>query len=66
MGIIRSNAELVGDSKDIPNRGTGTGMNGDTYGADLSGDATNSMGNISGSTKSQPALDNCACAEDRI
>lgn len=44
--------ELQGDKKPMPDRGTGTGMNGDTYGADISGDATNSMDRIGGATKS--------------
>lgn len=36
------NGELQGDTKAMPDRGTKTGMNGDTYGSDLSVDATNS------------------------
>lgn len=44
--------ELQGDTKGMPDRGTKTGMNGDTYGASLDPDATNSMGGISGSTGS--------------
>ncbi len=47
--------ELQGDAGAIPSRGTGTGLNGDTYGADLSVDATNRAGSIKGSTKSDPA-----------
>lgn len=46
--------ELQGDSRPMPNRGTGTGMNGDTYGADLSQSATNRTVGIKGSTKSDP------------
>jgi hypothetical protein len=33
---------LRGDSKGLPERGTKTGMNGDSYGASLDKDATNS------------------------
>jgi hypothetical protein len=35
---------VMGDTKGMPDRGTGTGMNGDTYGASLNTDATNSQG----------------------
>lgn len=41
-GVVR------GDSGAMPDRGTKTGMNGDTYGADLSTNATNRQGSISG------------------
>lgn len=41
------NGDLQGDTKGMPDRGTSTGLNGDTYGADISGDATNSMGGMS-------------------
>lgn len=51
----RPSGDLQGDTKPMPNRGTKTGMNGDTYGADLSGDATNAQGSIKSSTKSHPA-----------
>lgn len=37
---------LQGDDKAMPDRGTSTGMNGDTYGADLSVDATNRIGSV--------------------
>lgn len=43
--------ELEGDDKPFRERGTGTGVT-DTYGADLGPDATNGMGSIKGSTKS--------------
>lgn len=36
----------------MPNKGTGTGFNGDSYGADTGMDSTNRMVGISGSTKS--------------
>lgn len=48
----KPNGEVQGDSKAIPDRGTSTGMNGDSYGADLSQDSTNSAGSIKGSTQS--------------
>jgi hypothetical protein len=37
---------LRGDSKGISDRGTKTGLNGDTYGASLDRDATNSQGSF--------------------
>lgn len=49
--MYRPTGELQGDTKPMPDRGTGTGLNGDTYGADIGVDATNSMGRMSG-TKS--------------
>ena len=48
----RPTGELQGDDGAMPNRGTGTGFNGDNYGADTSQDAINRQGGISGSTKS--------------
>lgn len=36
----------------LPDRGTSTGMNGDSYGADLSVDATNRMGGMKSATQS--------------
>lgn len=48
----------------LPDRGTSTGMNGDTYGADLSVDATNSMGGLGTKTKSD-APDNDCCPGER-
>lgn len=64
MSGIRTNAELDGDSKAMPDKGTGTGLNGDTYGADLSVGATNSMGQISSATMSQAAMENCVPMPD--
>lgn len=46
--------ELQGDTKAMPDRGISTGMNGDSYDADLSQDSTNRIVGISGSTKSDP------------
>lgn len=54
----RPNDTVRGDTKAMPDRGTSSGMNGDSYGADLSQGATNSMGSIKGSTKSDP-MDEC-------
>lgn len=50
---------VQGDSKAIPDAGSHTGMNGDSYGADLGQDATNGKGSITGSTKSDPMMDDC-------
>lgn len=49
---------VKGDGKGLPDKGTATGLNGDSYDADLSGDATNRKGRISGSTQSDAAFDN--------
>lgn len=49
---------IKGDTKGLPNKGTTTGLNGDTYDADLSLDATNPLGKITGATKSQSPFDN--------
>lgn len=43
---------LQGDTKPMPDRGTGTGLNGDTYGADIGQDATNVEGRIGSASKS--------------
>lgn len=56
MTFKSGNDDVRGDSKSIPDRGTSTGVD-DTYGADLSPDATNSQGKMSG-TKSQAPFDN--------
>lgn len=44
--------ELQGDTKAMPDRGTGTGLNGDTYGASIDVGATNSTGKMGGAAKS--------------
>lgn len=49
--FYRPSGQLQGDTKEMPDRGVKTGVT-DTYGADLSGDATNRMGSMSGSAKS--------------
>jgi hypothetical protein len=43
---------VQGDDKAMPNRGTGTGFTGDTYGADTSQDAINRQGGMGGHSKS--------------
>lgn len=48
-----------GTGQSLPNRGTSTGLNGDTYGADISGDATNSMGGMKSGTKSNSVFESC-------
>ena len=48
----RPTGELQRDTKAMTNRGTRTGMNGDSYGADLSQDAINRAGSIGSATKS--------------
>lgn len=53
MAFRKGNDDVRGDSKPMPDKGTGTGFNGDTYGADVSGDATNTQGKVQG-TKSDP------------
>lgn len=52
---------VMGDTKAMPNRGTGTGLTGhDTHGEGMSldQDATNTIGKITGATKSDP-MDEC-------
>lgn len=52
-GMYKPSGELQGDTKPMPDRGTRTGLNGDTYGADIGVDACNCIEeNISGSTQS--------------
>ena len=46
----------------MPDRSTSTGVS-DSYGADLSGDATNSQGGMGKATKSESPFENCACVE---
>ena len=51
----RPNGELQGDTRAIPNRGTGTGMGrADAMGMSLDKDATNRRGGIGGAAKSDP------------
>ena len=48
----RPTGQLQGDDQALPDRGTGTGLNGDTYGADISQSAINRQGGIKSATKS--------------
>lgn len=52
-GMYHPSGDLQGDDKGMPDRGTKTGMNGDTYGASLDVDATNTIGKMTG-TDSDP------------
>lgn len=45
------NGQVQGDARHIPDRGTAEGVT-DTYGADLGQNATNAMGSIKGTSKS--------------
>lgn len=54
----RPTGELQGDTRPMPDRGTGTGLNGDTYGASLDQGATNSRGRI-GRDAMSDAMDRC-------
>lgn len=57
-----ANAVGAGGTKnDMPDRGTSTGLNGDTYGADISGNATNTLATIAsdGGTGSDMAAETC-------
>jgi hypothetical protein len=47
----RPSGELQGDTKEIPDRGTGVNVT-DTYGADISPTARNRKGGISSATQS--------------
>jgi hypothetical protein len=51
-GMMKPEGTLSGDDKAMPDKGTETGSNGDSYGADLGQSSTNSAGGIGGSTKS--------------
>lgn len=64
----RPNGELQGDSRPIPNRGTGTGMSGhDTKldGHGIGTDDTNRIGGIKRHTKSDPADESCPPGDRR-
>lgn len=49
----KPNGEVQGDTKAMPDRGTSTGAS-DTYGADISPDATNRMGGLGNAANSDP------------
>lgn len=57
----RPTGQLQGDDKAMPDRGTGTGFNGDNYGADTSQSAINRQGGISGATKSHAPDEVAGC-----
>lgn len=61
----RPSGELQGDTKPMPDRGTGTGMTGNTQtlGRATERDATNRIG--SAATKSDPAEKNMPCGDGR-
>lgn len=51
----RPSGDLQGDTRSMPDRGTGTGMGrAESMGMSIERDATNRRGGISGSTKSDP------------
>ena len=49
-----STVRVDGGSREMPDKGTGTGLNGDTYGADLGQDATNVIRSLVKDTQSDP------------
>jgi hypothetical protein len=51
-GMYKPSGELQGDTSGMPNKGTGTGLNGDTYGADIGPSSTNRQGGMGGAAKS--------------
>ena len=57
----RPTGQLQGDDKAMPDRGTGTGFNGDNYGADTSQSAINRQDGISGATKSHAPDEVAGC-----
>lgn len=52
--------QLQGDTSAMPDRGTGTGLNGDSYGADLSSEALNRLGSIGSAAQSDAPFDSDA------
>jgi hypothetical protein len=58
-GMYTPSGELQGDDSAMPDRGTSTGMNSGTMldGRSLDQSATNSLGSITGSTKSDPMME---------
>ena len=61
--MYKPSGELQGDTSAIPNRGVSSGLS-DTYGADVSESATNSMGKITSSTKSESPFENMPCSPE--
>ncbi len=58
LDVDYNDGVVKGDGKGMPDKGTKTGLNGDTYGAAINVDATNSVGKITGATKSDAPFDN--------
>jgi hypothetical protein len=61
----RPTGELTGDTKPLPDRGTATGIHGDTYGADTSQNATNRIVGIRGATRSDSEIARLVGLTDR-
>lgn len=61
----RPTGRLQGDDRPMPDRGTGSGLNGDTYGADVSQSATNTHGKMGGATRSH-APESCAGSNNKM
>lgn len=55
---------IQGDARVIPDRGISTGVT-DSYGADLSGDATNGQGSIGSASKSDK-MDKCCTSDQKM
>lgn len=55
---------IQGDSRVMPDRGISTGVT-DSYGADLSGDATNGQGSLGNAAKSDK-MDECCAPVPKI
>jgi len=58
LDVDYNDGVVKGDGKGMPNKGTRTGLNGDTYGADIDMESTNTQGKIRGATKSDAPFDN--------
>jgi hypothetical protein len=58
-GMYTPSGTIQGDTSDLPDRGTGTGFYGTTMtdGRSTDQSATNSLGSITGSTKSDPMME---------
>lgn len=58
MVVGPSDGNVRGDDRPLPNRGTGTGLTGDTYGASIDQSAINRRGGISGTCGSDAPFNN--------
>lgn len=56
-GMYKPTGELQGDTSGMPNKGTSTGLDGGTYGADIGPSSTNRIGGMGDAAKS----DGMAC-----